>query len=150
MVISKLQVEKYIADTLPHVKPIDCWGERAFFINPDGLLKRGVYFATIKEKDGENDSSSNLNRHHMFRLNIGIPSENYISIFGAKPKRPSKGCVIDGHYNFSETNIIMPHPIYGWMGWISVLNPKEELFEACKIHLKDAYRYSYKKALKKI
>ncbi len=30
------------------------YGETAFFYNPEGLLKNGVYFCTIKENDGPN------------------------------------------------------------------------------------------------
>jgi len=150
MNVSSKQIEKYILDSFSHVNPLNSWGELSFFINPNNKLKRGTYFATLKLKDGENDSSSNLNRDGIFRLNIGLPAKNYISLFGEKPKRPAKGCVIEAPFDFSATNIIMPHPVYGWMGWICVLNPDQKKLNECKIYLKDAYDYSYKKTLKKL
>ena len=36
------------------------------------ILKRGIYFCTIKEKDGDNDKASNLHRYAVFRVNFGI------------------------------------------------------------------------------
>ncbi len=29
-------------------------------------------------------------------------------------------------YDFSAKDIIMPHPVYAWMGWICMLNPSEQ------------------------
>ena len=41
---------------------MDSWGERGIFYNPGHVLRRGVYVLTLKEKDGDNDRASNLNR----------------------------------------------------------------------------------------
>nr|WP_317368203.1 DUF6194 family protein [uncultured Tyzzerella sp.] len=35
-------------------------------------MKRGVYVLTIKEKDGNNDKSSMLNRDNIYSINVGI------------------------------------------------------------------------------
>jgi hypothetical protein len=37
------------------------WGERALFYNPGRVLKKGIYIATFKERDGANDNASRLN-----------------------------------------------------------------------------------------
>ena len=78
------------------------------------------YLDRIKEKDGENDKSSNLNRQNVFRLNLGISKESFLALFGEKPKRPKAGCVIDLPFDFSKLDEIMPHPVYGWMNWIFI------------------------------
>ena len=44
------------------VHPVESWGETALFHNPDGAMKRGVYFATVKRKDGAHDRASALDR----------------------------------------------------------------------------------------
>ena len=36
-----------------------------------------------------------------------------------------------GH-DFSQRDRILPHPVYGWMCWIAVLNPSHETFEEVK------------------
>ena len=65
------EIIKYCQDNLEGIIVVDSWGERGIFYNPDNKLKRGIYVLTIKEKDGDNDAGSNLNREGVFRLNIG-------------------------------------------------------------------------------
>jgi hypothetical protein len=137
--ISKTTVHKYLVETLPDVVAKDAWGETSYFFNPGHLLKRGTYFVTIKEKNGENDRASNLDRAGIWRLNIGICKATFLSIFNAIPERPPKGGVIAGPWDFTATDFITPHPIYGWMSWIAVLSPSEETWQHCIPLIKDAY-----------
>lgn len=132
-------IENYILNNFEDVHPLNNWGEKSFFLNPKKQLKRGTYFTTLKEKDGENDKSSFLDRENVFRLNMGVTKECYLSLFAEIPERPAKGCFIRGDYNFQELNRILPHPIYAWMGWISVLNPDSKIFESCKDLLNNSY-----------
>ena len=110
------------------VIPKSSWGETSLFYNPGRVLPNGVYFCTIKEKDGENDKSSQLDREGVFRLSIGISNETYENLFGSRPKRPSKGCIINTEHDFTALNELMPHPIYGWMSWVQVLTPEAATF----------------------
>ena len=121
-------VEK-IVNEFSGVVPKASWGETSLFYNPGQLLPNGVYFCTIKEKDGDNDKASNLDREGVYRLSIGVGKESFESLFGARPKRPSKGGIIDTEHEFTECNILMPHPIYGWMSWVQILNPSESKFK---------------------
>ena len=41
---------------------VNSWGETGVFYNPGKVLKRGVYVLTVKEKDGDNDRASQLDR----------------------------------------------------------------------------------------
>jgi len=122
----------------------DTWGELSFFYNPNQLRKRGAYFATLKQKDGENDKASNLNRPGTFRLNFGLPTPLFIDMFGPKPKRPAKGESIEGAWDFTTFDTIMPHPVYGWMGWVCVLNPTEHIFKTCLPLMRVAYSKAQK------
>ena len=118
----------YVTQNFEGVVPKSSWGETSLFYNPDKALPNGVYFCTLKEKDGANDKASDLNREGVFRLSIGIGSELYQQHFGAKPKRPAKGEIIDTQHDFTALNILMPHPIYGWMSWAQIINPTEATF----------------------
>mgnify|MGYP000411843739 CR=1 FL=1 len=51
-------VEK-ITNEFSGVVPKASWGETSLFYNPGKLLPNGVYFCTIKEKNGDNDKASN-------------------------------------------------------------------------------------------
>lgn len=131
------------------VVPKSSWGETSLFYNPEQVLPNGVYFCTIKEKDGENDSASNLNREQAFRLAIGLPAKTYISMFGPKPPRPAKGGIVATDHNFTVLNELMPHPVYAWMGWVQVLSPTEETFEQVLPLLQEAYARASEKFNKK-
>lgn len=140
--------------TLDGVVLTESWGEKGIFYNPDGLLKRGVYVLTVKEKDGENDRGSNLDRQGVFRVNIGVRKKTFSALFGDIPKRPQKGGVVDMDYDFTETDRLLPHPVYAWMGWVCVLAPTEETFEHLKPLIREAYelakeKYAKRKDIKK-
>jgi len=131
---------------------IEAWGEKSLFYNPERLLPRGVYFATIKDRDGENDNASKLDRESIFRLNIGTSRARYLERFGDLPKRPAKGEVIEGAWQFTDINILTPHPIYGWMGWVSVINPTQDVFTELQPMIDAAYEKavrSFEKRIKK-
>lgn len=109
------------------------------FYNPGGKLPRGVYFATLKEKDGENDQASNLDRGGVFRLNIGTSKPLFQERFGTPPARPKKGGTVEGPWDFTALNTLMPHPVYGWMSWVAVLNPTPETFDDIQPLIEAAY-----------
>jgi hypothetical protein len=113
------------------------WGETSLFYNPGRVLPRGVYFATVKENDGANDRASSLTRDGVFRLNVGTSKPLYLNNFSPPPPRPAKGGIVDGPWDFTKLNEITPHPIYGWLSWIAVLNPSLETLTGMR-HLIDA------------
>ncbi|MEE9327021.1 MAG: DUF6194 family protein [Cocleimonas sp.] len=120
---------KIITSQLEDVKPKSSWGETSLFYNPQNKLPNGVYFCAIKEKDGGNDKSSDLSRKNIFRLSIGIPKNDYIAEFGDKPKPPEKGGIVTTGHDFTQVDVLMPHPIYAWMSWVCILSPSRNNFE---------------------
>lgn len=118
---------------------VDAWGETSLFYNPGHVLPRGVYFATIKEKDGANDSASKLDRDGVFRLNAGTSKPLFMERFGPPPRRPGKGGIVDGPWDFAQLNELTPHPVYGWMSWVAVLNPTPETLGEIRPLINAAY-----------
>lgn len=53
-------VIQHLLDRFDGTRVVEAWGERSIFYNPGHKLPRGVYFATVKEKDGDNDKASCL------------------------------------------------------------------------------------------
>lgn len=139
----------YCLENLDGVVEINSWGERGIFYNPGRVLKRGVYVLTVKEKDGNNDRSSQLNRNGTFRVNLGMRKQTFQNLFGELPKRPAKGRVVEMSYDFTNTDTIMPHPVYAWMGWICVLNPTIETFESLKTYIQESYEFAKEKFSKR-
>ena len=143
-------IETYLLTTYQHLNPINSWGERSYFVNPDLKLKRGTYFATVKSKDGENDRASNLDREGVYRLNISLTPEKFNNIFGIKFSRPPKGGIIIGNYDFQKLNTFMPHPVYGWMNWIVINNPNLYNWQKCQEYLEIGYQKALQTSLKKL
>lgn len=124
---------------------VDSWGEKGVFYNPNNQLKRGVYVVTIKEKDGKNDQGSNLNRPDTFRVNLGVQKQTFIELFGELPERPKAGEVVSMDFNFTSVDKLIPHPVYAWMGWISIINPSKESFYKLEPLLQESYEYAKQK-----
>jgi hypothetical protein len=43
-----------------------------------------------------------------------------------------------GH-DFTALDTLTPHPVYGWMSWVSVLNPSKTTFEAIEPLLAESH-----------
>ncbi len=143
------EILKYCLENLKDTVLVESWGEKGIFYNPNNVLKRGVYVLTIKEKDGDNDKGSNLDRENVYRVNLGIRKKTFIKLFNEVPKRPNAGVIVDINYDFTKLDKIIPHPVYDWMGWISVLNPSNKIFEKLKPFIQESYEYAVEKFKKR-
>jgi hypothetical protein len=137
-VISIEEVIAYSLDTFPGLIEDWNWGERSLFYNLDRQLPKGTYLLTFKERDGANDSASSI-RLGDYRLNVGISKVAFTNRFGALPARPAVGGVVHTGHDFTQRDRILPHPVYGWMCWIAIVNPSYQTFEEVKPLLNGAY-----------
>jgi hypothetical protein len=95
-----------------------------FFYGPG----RQMPLATLVTKD-DYDSVSNLNRPSVFRLNIGVSKQTFRALFGSQPLSANDSAAADSGYDFTALNQLLPHPVYGKMYWVCVLNPSEATFQ---------------------
>ena len=79
--MSPENIIQVLTSELDGVVPKSSWGETSLFYNPGKLLPNGVYFCTIKEKNGDNDKSSELDRKSVFRVSINAGKANYEKLF---------------------------------------------------------------------
>ncbi len=151
--LSPFDITNDLLSQFKGLKIFETYGETSFFYNPDDMLKRGIYFCTLKEKDGPNDKASNLNRDHTFRINFGLPKPIFLELFQTLPKRPEQGCMIDDDYDFEALDTLTPHPVYGWMAWVCILTPSQQTWDDLKPLLTQSYdlcRIKYAKRIKAI
>ena len=107
------------------------WGERSIFYNPGRQAPLGAIWASIKDHDGENDHSAALSRDGVYRFAFQLSRPEYERRFGAVPRRPPKGGVVEiPDYGPTRLNALMPHPVYAWMTWVQVLAPTRARFES--------------------
>ncbi|MNL62833.1 hypothetical protein D3C87_1868960 [compost metagenome] len=55
------------------------------------------------------------------------------------------GAYADSGIDFTAENIVMPHPVYGAMYWLCIVNPREDSLPALKRHLDVAYGLAVKR-----
>lgn len=133
--MDEASITQYIIDTFDDIQTLTVTGTTFFFYDP----KQKFPFATMVTND-DNDPYSDLNRPSAFRLNIGISKATYLSLFGAQTSPSRAKEVVDNGYDFTALDQLMPHPVYGRMYWVCVLNPSAATFQkVVKPLLAEAY-----------
>ena len=148
--MDETSIREYITGTFADVDVVDAMGASFFFYNdPDHMFP----FATIVTTD-EHDQASNLARPGVFRLNIGVSKQTFQSLFGPRSGAPEgstssdEGGTQEG-YDFTALDRIMPHPVYGKMYWVCVLNPNAATFQKVAELLAEAYDMAVRKRARK-
>jgi hypothetical protein len=136
-------ITRYITDTFDGVDVVVASGDSFFFYDPD----RKFPFATLVTSDMY-DQFSNLDRPSVFRLNIGISKQTYQSLFGSQKPPSGTDDAVESSYDFTALDRLMPHPVYGRMYWVCVLNPSAATFQAVRPLLAEAYDLSVRKHAK--
>jgi hypothetical protein len=121
-------IRGYIVQTCPDIGVVEGTGCTFFFTDPEQKFP----FATLSTSD-EDDRASDLARPGAFRLNIGVSKQTFAGLFGP----PAAGG--EARYDYTALDRIMPHPVYGKMYWVCVLNPSAETFETVRRLLAEAY-----------
>ena len=103
--------------------PRSSWGDTFFSYNPDGdpPAEQRFPFATIVTNDVEGwDTSSNVNRQGVFRLNVSVGRDHFRELLGFSPaEHAQRSSGID----YSALDRLLPHPNYAAQSWVSILNP---------------------------
>jgi hypothetical protein len=96
--------------------PETSWGDVFFYVAPDGQVPRSQPFATVVTKDYPGEPDAGLDRPGSFRVNVSGDR-------GGAPGTPYT--VADP----SARDQLMPHPVYGPLGWVAVVDPGERTRE---------------------
>ncbi|MBM4412506.1 MAG: hypothetical protein FJ040_03540 [Chloroflexi bacterium] len=143
--ISTHTIIDHITSTYPDIVIKLTWGETALFYNPGHQRRHGVYFATLKDHDGANDTASHLNRDTVYRFAFGLPITIYTQLFGPRPRRPTRGHTVSMLHDFTVCNQLMPHPVYAWMGWVQILSPDATTYQTLQPLLMESHMNAQKK-----
>lgn len=133
--MDEASIKNYILDTFSGVEIITVDGNNFYFYDPDpegpGPHDRMFPFVTLMTND-VNDAFSNLSRPGIYRLNIGVSKATYQSLFGADAPQLAD-------HDFTALDRIMPHPVYGSMYWVCVLNVGGQSMPKVEALLAEAY-----------
>ena len=134
------EIARYIVETFGGVEVVVASGDSFFFYDPDRDTPpdRRLPFATLVTGD-RYDQASDLDRPGVFRLNIGIGPATFRSLFGTSAAAAGADDAATSGYDFRDLDRIMPHPVYGQMFWVCVLNPSEATFADVRPLLAEAH-----------
>lgn len=135
------EIKTYIFKNFENVNLVEANGDLFFMYDKNDKHP----FATIVTADNEYDSTSNLNREGFFRLNIGLDKETFNSMFGGITDKKGFEAYLNLGIDFTKKDVILPHPTYGAMYWICVVNPSNKTFELLKKYMELSFNKISKK-----
>ncbi|WP_313662445.1 DUF6194 family protein [Cellulosimicrobium cellulans] len=93
-------------------------GDHFFYYAPDGEVPHGQPYGTVVTKDYPDDAASHLDEEGRWRVNVHVGRDRFRDLVGADPRDGAASEV-------AETDLVVPHPVYGALGWVCVVNPGE-------------------------
>lgn len=111
--------------------PEIAWGDVFFYFSPDGSVPPGQPFATVITKNYPYEPAWQ-GEGSGFRVNIHVGSQGFADLLGY---RPGERAATDP----AAVDVAMPHPAYGELGWICVVNPGERSVALVTEQLTAAY-----------
>lgn len=135
------EITAYILSNFKNVNITEANGD-LFFLYADEKM---MPFATIVTSDNDFDHVSQLNREGFYRLNIGIDKISFTNTFEGLVLKKGIGAYVDSGIDFTAENVVMPHPIYGAMYWLCIVNPNKNNIPVLKNYLDIAYGLAVKR-----
>lgn len=115
----------HLTSSLPDVQTTEAFGYTFFFVGEERVMP----FATLAVSDSEHDSFSNLDRGGLYRLNLGVEKATFRDRFGPPPALGPAG-VIEPARDWTQTDVLLPHPQYAPQSWVCIVSPSPATFEA--------------------
>ncbi|MFI6207376.1 DUF6194 family protein [Streptomyces sp. NPDC051041] len=98
--------------------PEAAWGDAFFYYAPDGRMPRSVQpYGTIVTKDQPGDDASDLDPPGRWRVNVHVDRATFRELTGEEPR------ALGRRRDYAAADRVLPHPVYGALGWICVVNP---------------------------
>ncbi|MFD7092382.1 DUF6194 family protein [Streptomyces sp. NPDC056652] len=94
------------------------WGDAFFYYAPDGQMPQNVQpYGTIVTKNYPDDTASDLDPPGRWRVNVHVDRTTFRELTGEEPRG------LDRPRDYAAADGVMPHPVYGALGWVCVVNP---------------------------
>jgi Family of unknown function (DUF6194) len=127
---------------LPGIVTTEGSGDWYLFYDPEGVTvpEQRFPFCTVMTGD-RYDGASNLDRDDAtYRVNLGLDKGGYEDLFGPAPRQAAGYEVIDTGFDYTATDVVMPHPFYAPLHWVCVVSPGERTSTPLGELLERAYR----------
>lgn len=101
--------------------PEIAWGDSFFYYAPEGVVPPGQPFTTIVGKDYPDEPPAGLG-DGVFRVNIDA----------GRRDQPVEG-------DLTVRDRVLPHPVYGQLGWVGIIQPGAGTTAEMKGLIRDAH-----------
>lgn len=129
------EIKTHLHENFEDLNIIEADGDLFFMHKKNDKLP----FVTLINKDNDYDSVSNLNRDGFFRLNFQIDKEVFASTFGGLTTDKKLEAYMNIGLDFTQEDTLLPHPTYGSLNWVCIVNPSKRTFETIKEYLKTSF-----------
>lgn len=102
-------------------------GDSFVFYDPDQVTVPDSRFPFLTLVTGDrHDAASNLDRNvQTYRINLGVDRQTYEDLLGPAPRQVAGYEVIDTGFDYTDLDVVLPHPFYSPMHWVCIVNPAE-------------------------
>lgn len=115
--------------------PEIAWGDAFFYYAPDGQVPGNIQpYATIVTKDYPDDTGSDLDPPDRWRVNVQVDPKTFVELIGEEPRSLSLP------RDHAAADVVNPHPVYGGLSWICVVNPGQSTTATVLRLLEDAHQ----------
>jgi Family of unknown function (DUF6194) len=121
-VVSPDELLSRIRRRYPGLVQITTWGARALRYDPHAAYATGIEFVRIEERDRDDDGGP-LHRMGAYRVSFGMAPSRYEAQFGAPPTWQEPIGERSEESPMPVVDSLVPHPVYAWRAWASVVNP---------------------------
>lgn len=114
--------------------PGAAWGDAFFFYAPDGQPPPAVQpYGTVVTGNQPGDTASGLDRPGRYRVNCRVARPVFRELTGEDPR----SLVLPRDH--AAADLVLPHPVYGPLGWVAVVDPGERTLDTVLGLLRDAH-----------
>ncbi|WP_189825705.1 DUF6194 family protein [Streptomyces finlayi] len=120
------------------------WGDAFCYFAPDGQVPHHTQpYATIVTKDYPDDTASALDAPGRWRLNVRVARDTFRALTGEEPRS------LTLPRDHTAADVLLPHPVYGSLGWLCVVNPAARTADLATRLLREAHEAARNRALRR-
>lgn len=120
------------------------WGDAFFYYAPDGRIPHNTQpYGTIVTKDYPDDTACDLAPPNRWRVNIHVDRATFKELTGEEPRSTTRP------RDYTSTDTVLPHPVYGALSWLCVVNPGERTADTVDHLLRDAHEAARARAARR-
>lgn len=120
------------------VPPI-AWGDHFFTHTPDPDAPPAQPFLTLVTKDYPDEVGSDLDGPGRWRVNVQVGRRRFVELLGVEPRGEEER-------DFTEADVLLPHPVYRAQGWIAVVTPGERTLDTVLALITEAHADAVRRA----